>query len=376
MILIHYGEIGIKGKNRAVFENCLIRNISKALRNYAKKIRKEYGRIIVFEENGKEEIKKRLEKIPGIENFSFVHETKLDIEEIKRKALEIAKGKKFTTFKISTKRANKDFPYSSMQVNEIVGEEIRKKLNKKVDLENAELTIFIEIGNKNAYIYTEKYEGVGGLPVGTEGKVISLLSGGIDSPVASWLMMKRGCKVIFVHFYNEKLVAKPSKAEEIVKKLNESQLESIAYYIPFADLQYEIIKEVPAKYRMIVYRRFMARIANELARIEKAKAIVTGDSLGQVASQTLENLLCIYDASSLPVLSPLIGFDKKEIVEMAKKIGTYEISIKPYEDCCTFMVAKHPATKAKLEEIKEMESRVKIDLEKIIERAERKEYKL
>ncbi|MCD6331223.1 MAG: tRNA 4-thiouridine(8) synthase ThiI [Thermoplasmata archaeon] len=376
MILIHYGEIGIKGKNRVVFENCLIRNISKALGNYAKKISKEYGRIIVFEENGKEEIKKRLEKIPGIENFSFVHETKLDIEEIKRKALEIAKGKKFTTFKISTKRANKDFPYSSMQVNEIVGEEIRKKLNKKVDLENAELTIFIEIGNKNAYIYTEKYEGVGGLPVGTEGKVISLLSGGIDSPVASWLMMKRGCKVIFAHFYNEKLVAKPSKAEEIVKKLNECQLESIAYYIPFADLQYEIIKEVPAKYRMIVYRRFMAKIANELARIEKAKAIVTGDSLGQVASQTLENLLCIYDASSLPVLSPLIGFDKKEIVEMAKKIGTYEISIKPYEDCCTFMVAKHPATKAKLEEIKEMESRVKIDLEKIIERAERKEYKL
>lgn len=376
MILIHYGEIGIKGKNRAVFENCLIRNVSKALRGYAKKIRREYGRIIVFEENGKEEIKRRLEKIPGIENFSFVHETKLDIEDIKRRALEVAKEEKFTTFKILTKRANKDFPYSSMQVNEILGEEIRKKLHKKVDLRNAELTIFIEIGSKNAYIYTEKCEGIGGLPVGVEGKVISLLSGGIDSPVASWLMMKRGCNVIFVHFYNEKLVAKPNKAEEIVKKLNESQLESIAYYIPFADLQYEIIKEVPAKYRMIVYRRFMAKIANEIASIEKAKAIVTGDSLGQVASQTLENLLCIYDASSLPVLSPLIGFDKKEIIEMAKKIGTYEISIKPYEDCCSFMVAKHPATKANVEEIREMESRIKIDLDKIIKKADRKEYKL
>ncbi len=376
MILIHYGEIGTKGKNRAVFENCLIRNISKALGECAKKIRREYGRIIVFEENGKEEIKRKLEKIPGIENFSFARETKLDIEDIKRRALEVAKGKKFTTFKISTKRGNKDFPYSSMQVNEIVGEEIRKKLRKKVDLENAELTIFIEIGSKNAYIYTEKCEGIGGLPVGVEGKVISLLSGGIDSPVASWLMMKRGCNVIFVHFYNEKLVAKPNKAEEIVKKLNESQLESIAYYIPFADLQYEIIKEVPAKYRMIVYRRFMAKIANEIASIEKAKAIVTGDSLGQVASQTLENLLCIYDASSLPVLSPLIGFDKKEIIEMAKKIGTYEISIKPYEDCCSFMVAKHPATKANVEEIREMESRIKIDLDKIIKKADRKEYKL
>lgn len=376
MILIHYGEIGTKGKNRVVFENCLIRNISKALGECAKKIRREHGRIIVFEENGKEEIKRKLEKIPGIENFSFAHETKLDIEDIKRRALEVAKGKKFTTFKISTKRGNKDFPYSSMQVNEIVGEEIRKKLRKKVDLRNAELTIFIEIGNRNAYIYTEKYEGIGGLPVGVEGKVISLLSGGIDSPVASWLMMKRGCNVVFIHFYNEKLVAKPSKAEEIVKKLNESQLESIAYYIPFADLQYEIIKEVPAKYRMIVYRRFMAKIANEIASIEKAKAVVTGDSLGQVASQTLENLLCIYDASSLPVLSPLIGFDKKEIIEMAKKIGTYEISIKPYEDCCSFMVAKHPATKAKLEEIREMESRIKIDLYKIIKKADRKEYKL
>lgn len=214
------------------------------------------------------------------------------------------------------------------------------------------------------------------MPVGSQGKVVSLLSGGIDSPVASWLMMKRGCNVIFIHFFNENLVPKPNKVEKIVEKLNESQLESTAYYIPFADLQYEIIKSVPAKYRMIVYRRYMAKIANEIAKIEGAKAIVTGDNLGQVASQTLENLECIYEASSLPIFSPLIGFDKKEIVEMAKKLGTYEISIKPYEDCCSFMVGKHPATKANVEEIKEMEKRIKFDAEKLIEKAEKKEYKL
>lgn len=376
MILVHYGEIGIKGKNRTVFENCLVRNIRRALDGYVKKIEKEYGRIIIFEKNEHEKIKKRLEKLPGIENFSFVYEANLDIEEIKKKALDLAKQKKiFHSFKIDARRANKKFPYNSMQINEIVGDEIRKKLNKKVDLEKAELTIFIEIGNKRAYLYTEKFSGVGGLPVGSQGKVISLLSGGIDSPVASWLMMKRGCEVIFLHFYNENLVAKPEKVEKIIKKLTETQLETKAYFIPFADLQYEIIKTIPAKYRMIVYRRFMTKIAEKIAEKEEAKAIVTGDSIGQVASQTLENLQCIYEAS-MPILSPLIGMDKKEIVDIAKKLGTYEISIKPYDDCCSFMIAKHPATKAKLYEIKEMEKKIEFDLEELIKKAEVKRYRL
>ncbi len=367
MILIHYGEIGLKGKNRASFENCLIENIRKILKNNIEEIYKEYGRIILEEKEraNREEIKHILEKIPGIENFSFSRAVDLDIEKIKGVALEIAKNANFSTFRIRTKRANKDFPYNSIKINEIVGKEIKEKLDKKVDLEKAELTIYIEIGNRNAYIYTEKFNGIGGLPVGSQGKVISLISGGIDSPVSSWLMMKRGCKVVFVHFYNEKLVAYPKKLEEIIGILNQYQIDTTAYFIPFANLQYEIIRYTPAKYRMVVYRRAMMKMANEIAFREGAKAIITGDNIGQVASQTLENLNCIYEASSLPVLAPLIGLNKKEIVELAKKIGTYEASIKPYEDCCSFMVAKHPVTRANLEKIKQIERKLEIKLERI-----------
>lgn len=376
MILIHYGEIGIKGKNRAAFENCLVRNIKKALGNELEKIYKEYGRILV-EEGEKanyEMLKEKLAKIPGIENFSFAHEVDLDIEEMKKMALEIAKNEKFSTFKISARRSNKEFPYSSMQINEIVGKEIKEKLNKKVKLKNPDLTIFIEVGNKKAYVYKEKYDGIGGLPVGSQGKVVALLSGGIDSPVAAWLMMKRGCRVVFIHFYNESLVSSPKKVEEIIEKLTEYQLLSKAYFIPFGTLQYEIIKKVQSKYRMIIYRRMMTRIANKIASMEKAKAVVTGDSVGQVASQTLENIHCIYDASDLPVLSPLIGMDKREIIDMAKRIGTYEISIKPYDDCCSFMVAKHPATRATPDKIKEMEKKIVFDIEEIIEKARVRQY--
>lgn len=371
MILVHYGEIGLKGKNRAIFEKCLIDNIKKALGKV--KIYKEYGRIIIEDGKGAEE---KLKKIPGIENFSLVHIADLDIEEIKKLALEVAKNRKFATFKIDARRANKNFPYNSMQTNEIVGKEIKEKLKKEVDLEKPDLTIYIEIGDKNAFLYTEKVKGIGGLPVGSQGKVVSLISGGIDSPVASWLMMKRGCKVVFIHFYNERLVASPKKLEEIIKILNHYQLQTKAYFIPFADLQFEIIKSVPARYRMIVYRRVMTKIANEIAKREKARAIITGDSVGQVASQTLENLNCIYEASSLPIFTPLIGMDKKEIIEMAKKIGTYEISIRPYEDCCSFMVAKHPVTRANLEKIKEMEEKVIIDIDAIIKKSEIKKYSL
>ena len=378
MILIHYGEIGIKGKNRAVFEDCLVRNIKRALGEEAIKVRKEYGRIIVEEkeEANYDLIKERLSKIPGIENFSFVIVASPDIEDIKEKVFYLASREKFSTFRIAARRSNKNFPYTSMQVNEIIGDEIRKRLRKKVKLEGADLTIFIEIGSKAVYIYKEKFKGLGGLPVGSQGKVVSLLSGGIDSPVAAWLMMKRGCSVIFVHFYNENLVASPRKIEEIIEKLTEYQMESRAYLIPFGSIQYDIVAKIAAKYRMIIYRRIMGRVAERVAEKEGAKAIVTGDSIGQVASQTIENLQCIYSASSLPVLPPLIGMDKREIIDMAKKIGTYEYSIKPYEDCCSFMVARHPATKASLSDIEKMEEKLDIDVEKILEKAEIKEFSL
>jgi len=376
MILIHYGEIGLKGKNRIKFENLLVKNIRRILNDEIVKISREHGRILVFEkENADYEVLvEKLKKLPGIENFSFAIQTSCDIDEIKKNSLKLIKGEDFKSFKVHTKRGDKSFPLTSIQINEMVGEEIKNKMKKEVNLNNPEITIYVEIGRRNAFIYKEKISGVGGLPTGTQGKVISLLSGGIDSPVASWMMMKRGCNVIFLHFYNETIVSYPKKIEEIIQHLTETQIESKAYFVKIGDFQREVIKSVPAKYRMLIYRRFMNKIANEIAKKEKAKGIVTGDSIGQVASQTLDNIICIYSSSNFPVFSPLIGLDKKEIIDIAMKIGTYEFSIKPYDDCCSFMVAKHPAIRAGIEEIKKMEGRIYFSLEKILEEVEIKKF--
>lgn len=367
-VVIHYGEIGIKGKNREFFEKKLVENIKKALGRNGKGVYRRYGRIVAEVEDF-EKAKETLKKIPGIEYFSFAFRVENEIEKIKEKVVEILREKSFETFKIETKRSYKQFPFNSLEVNKIVGEEVVNTLGKKVSLKNPEITVHIEICERESFVYTEKFAGIGGLPVSTGGRVISLLSGGIDSPVASFLMLKRGCKVIFVHFFNRTIntEATLSKIKNIVKKLTEFQLNSKLYLIPFEEIQTEIIKNIPSKYRMIIYRRFMTRIANLILEKEKAKAIVTGDNLAQVASQTLENLSRIYEVSSFPVLSPLIGMDKKEIIELAKKIGTYEISILPYQDCCSFMIAPHPATKSKKEEIEKLEKN--LNVEKLVENA-------
>ncbi len=363
VILIHYGEIGLKGKNRITFENHLLRNVRRALGERVAWARREYGRIIAQEEKDTDyqEIAEILQRLPGIENFSFAHMVSLDMEEIIRAALALAEDTSFSSFKIATKRGNKSFPHTSMQVNEIVGEILQRETNKRVDLENPDLTVFIEISTEHAYVYTTKFYGMGGLPTGSEGRVVSLLSGGIDSPVASWMMMKRGCEVVFLHFYNEDLVATPKKIEELISHLTSFQLSSKAYFIPFGDFQREVIRRISARFRMVVYRRFMMSIAAAVAQKEGAQGIVTGDSVGQVASQTLENIRCIHAASSMPVFSPLIGLNKKEIVQLAQHMGTYHISIKPYDDCCSFMVAKHPVVRANLDEIRELEEKLQGD---------------
>jgi len=365
--VIHYGEIGLKGKNREFFERRLITTINAALKELTKKkAMRKYGRIILPLEGEEEEIKERLMHICGIKYFSFAKIVPLEMEKIKEVALDMVK-KKEGSFKVETSRSNKSFFLNSMEINRLVGEYIVRKTKRKVNLKNPDVTIFIEICEKEAYIYSEKIKGVGGLPVIPSERVVCLLSGGIDSAVASFLMMKRGCRVIFAHFFN-KTIHSPfviKKIERLVETLSSYQLRSRLYIIPFEDIQKEIIKKVPAKQRMIIYRRYMMRIANKIASKEKAKAIVTGDSVAQVASQTLDNLKVIYDASSLPVLPPLIGFDKEETIEIAKKIGTYEISITPYEDCCSFMIAKHPETKAKKREIEELESI--LDIEELVD---------
>ncbi len=369
-IVVHYGEIGIKGANREKFERQLIRNLQLALKNQAKVLR-YYGRIVCnLKENANlEKIKEKLSLMPGIEYFAFAIKTSLDLKKIEQTILKIAKEKNFTTFKIETQRSNKAFPLTSIELNKRLGALIVDKLGKKVKMKNQDITFYVEITEKNAFIYTEKIKGVGGLPVGVSGKVVALVSGGIDSPVASFLMMKRGCKVIVVHFYNKTINTQASleKIKKIAKRLANIQLSLKLYLVPFKKIQKEIIKQIPAKQRMIVYRRFMHRIAERIAKKENAKALVTGDSIGQVASQTLQNINVIYEVNSLPVFAPLIGMNKMETVELAKKIKTYEYSILPYEDCCSFMIAPHPETHADLTKIKKLEE--SLEVEKLVEEA-------
>ena len=349
--VVHYGEIGIKGKNRMFFERKLMNNLKKAT---GKNVKKSDGRLII-EDHVDPEI---LRKIPGVEYFG--HALKVRPDEITKAVDILLKDRDFETFKVIAKRYDKSFPKTSMDVNKEIGAYIVEKYGKKVSMKDYDLGVYIEICKDSVYVYVDRFSGIGGLPVSSQGKVVSLLSGGIDSPVASFFLMKRGCEVVFIHFFNKTLHTRDSlkKVEKLVDKLTEIQLSSRLYLIPFYEIQREIIARVPSKYRMLIYRRSMMRIANMVAEREGAKGIVTGDDLGQVASQTLDNLNCIYSQSRYPVLPPLLGLDKKEIIEIAKKIGTYEISNLPYEDCCSFMIARHPETRGSPEVLEKIESTI------------------
>jgi len=372
-VVCHYHEIGLKGKNRNFFEKKLVENIKKALKpeNF-EWVKRFPGRIVIKlrEEKKSKAIKDKLSCVFGISYFAFAKATKPQLKEIKKTALELISAQKGKSFKIETKRSDKNFPYSSQKVNEIVGEFILKNLKgKSVKLENPKITCFIEILPKISFLYSKKIKGPGGLPVTTSGKIISLISGGIDSPVASYCLIKRGAKLVFVHFHSYPYTSRSSieKVEKIVETLNKFQFSSKLYLVPFGEIQKEILLKIPAQLRIILYRRMMFKIAEMIAKKEKAQALVTGESLGQVASQTLENIRVIDEAVKLPVFRPLIGKDKEEIIQIAKKIGTYEISILPHEDCCARFIPKHPETKARLEEIKKEEK--KLELKKLIAQA-------
>lgn len=346
VIVVHYGEIATKGENRAFFERKLIEAIRKVSNG---EVKRRYGRIEVkFSSKAME----RLAKIPGIRYYGVGYKTSLDMDEIKEAALKVL-PESSKSFRIDASRSNKSFPLNSIEINREVGEFVVKRTGKKVDLKNPDAVVWIEICDKEAYVYSTRVEGVGGLPVGVAGRVVALISGGIDSPVAAFMAMKRGCEIIAVHFFNQTMHSPKvrEKIRTLAQKLAEFQGEVRLYMVPFQDVQMEIIKNVPPKLRMLVYRRSMMRMANIIAEREKCRGIVTGDSLSQVASQTLENLNVIYSASKIVVLPPLIGMDKEEIIQLAKKIGTYEISILPYDDCCSFMIAKHPETRARLEDV-------------------------
>ncbi len=387
VIIIHYHEVGLKGKNRKFFEETLRQNIVKVLDiagvRYLK-ISRVSGRILVYLDEkhliNKEKIAKILNFVFGIAHFSFGWQIKADLEKIQKTLAEILReeisaqvksGKTFKTFRITAKRSEKTFPETSEGINYKVGEYILEKsgLDLKVDLKNPDINCFIEIVEGKALIYFEKTKGLGGLPVGTGGKILSLISSGFDSPVAAWHLIKRGARVSFIHFHSYPRTSKASinNVKELVKILNNYQFGSILHLVPFLDIQREIFSKCEARYRIILYRRFMFRIAERLAEKIGAGALVTGESLGQVASQTLENIRVINAVVSAPVLRPFIGADKEEIISEAKKICTYEISKLPYEDCCSLFTPLHPATKARLKDV-EYEER-KLDAEKLVVKA-------
>ena len=373
-IIIHYSEIAIKKDNRSTFENILIKNLKECLISDISQIYKRFGRVVcvLSDTADLENIKSILSKIPGVFSFSFCLTTIQDLEEIKKTTKEIANNTGFENFRVTSKRSFKGFKYTSQEIDRLVGEEIFENLKKKVKLKNPELEFNIEVTEKEVFVYTNKesFKGIGGLPVGSTGCVLCSLSGGIDSPVSGYMLNKRGCKVVYAHIQSNNLVTKEveEKIFKLCSVLRNYQGRTKLIVIPFSDIQKELLMVVPADYRMIIYRRFMFRIINKLAEREGALGIITGDSVGQVASQTLENLNCIYEASKLPIFSPLIGLNKDEIIDISQKIGTYEISIMPYPDCCSFMVARHPKTRGKIEEVRDIENNIK-DIDGLVENA-------
>jgi len=369
VLLVHYHEIALKARNRPFFVNQLVRNLKRATADFpVKRIQKLPGRLLLelAGENAAQEVAERVRRVFGVANCCSALRCDLDLEVLKDTAAKVLAGRPFQTFRVTARRAYKTFPLTSPQLNEILGTFVRERFPAKVDLKNPELTLFVDILPKEAFIYLEKVRGPGGLPVGVAGRVIALLSGGIDSPVAAYRMMRRGCEVSFVHFHGAPFLDRRTqeKAREIVKLLTRYQYTSRLYLVPFGEVQQEVVVNTPAPYRVLLYRRLMARIAEHLAGLEGAKALVTGESLGQVASQTLENLTVIEEAGKLPVFRPLIGMDKEEITEQAKEIGTYEISIQPDQDCCTLFVPRHPATRATMDDIGRAE--MTLDLDRLV----------
>jgi tRNA uracil 4-sulfurtransferase len=302
----------------------------------------------------------RLKRVIGIASVRIAFRGDADPEVLKNQVLERVKDLRFDSFRVDARRADKSFPFTSMQVNEIIGGYIHDALHRRVDLTHADLVISIEIFNQRVYFSVQSMPGERGLPLGSTGKVVSLLSSGIDSPVASFMMMKRGCHVTFVHFHSYPFTEKSSiyNAVELSRRLTIYQNRSKLYLAPLADIQRAIIMSAPAKLRVVMYRRMMFRLAEKIAAKEHCRGLVTGESLGQVASQTLDNIAAISQAVSLPVLRPLIGMDKDEIIRFARRIGTYETSTEPYDDCCSYLVPPKPETHARLAEVLDVEQKM------------------
>ena len=364
-VLIRYHEIALKKGNRPYFTELLKRNLLAAVRDLGvKEIRSLPARLLVtFKSEIDTQIAiQRIRTVFGVANFSPVERTARDIEVLRTRILKSLNGIHFASFRVDTQRGDKTFSLTSPEINRQLGAAVKEKSGARVDLSHPEFTVTVEILPQDAFFGFDKIPGAGGLPVGASGRVVSLISGGIDSPVAAYRMMQRGCRLIFVHFHSTPYLDKTSqeKVRQLVTALTRHQFLSRLYLVPFGEIQRQIVAVVSRPLRVVLYRRMMLRIAEGVARKEKAKALLTGESLGQVASQTLDNMAVIQQAATLPILRPLVGMDKQEIIDQARRIGTFEISSIPDQDCCQLFVPKHPATKAKPWEVEEAESKLDV----------------
>ncbi|MGA2410454.1 MAG: tRNA uracil 4-sulfurtransferase ThiI [Candidatus Binataceae bacterium] len=361
-----YHEIVLKRGNRSRFVEQLKHNVRAIFADCRiGRIRGEGPRLLIEIPADIDEatVRERAALLFGLQNFTISRPVPLDMDALKREAVAAAREHKAKTFRISTRRAEKRFPLNSMEIDTIVGAEVASTLGLKVDLTNPELDIAIEILPHSAYIADRKYPGAGGLPAGITGRALLLLSGGIDSPVAGWRMMRRGLHIDFVHFHSYPLVSAASreKACELAAHLTRFEARSVIALAPFAEVQRAIVARTLRPLRVVLYRRFMLRIACALAVTLRATALITGESLAQVASQTLENMTVIEAAAVLPILRPLVGMDKNEIIADARRLGTFETSILPDQDCCSLFVPAHPETRARLDQVLAAESCFDID---------------
>ena len=364
-VLVRYHEIALKKGNRAYFTELLKRNLLAAVKDLgAKEIRSLPARLLLTFKNDVPvaTLIERMSTVFGVANFSIVERTARDIDALRGRILDSLNGGRFQSFRIETQRGDKTFPLTSPEINRQLGAAVKEKSGARVDLENAEFTVTVEILPRDAFFGFNKIAGAGGLPVGSSGRVAALISGGFDSPVAAYRMMQRGCRIIFVHFHSVPYQDKTSqeKVRQLVQLLTRHQFTSRLYMVPFAEIQRQIVAAVARPLRVVLYRRMMLRIAEAIARQEKAKALITGESLGQVASQTLDNMAVIQQAARLPILRPLVGMDKQEIIDQARRIGTFEVSSVPDQDCCQLFVPKHPATKARFIDVEEDETKLDV----------------
>ena len=369
LLLVRYGEIFLKGLNRPYFIRALVRKIRYALRGMGAEVWVNDGRIFVRGFSDLDECIDRVTRVFGVHSVCpAVEMPKEDFDAICAKAVEMTEGLS-GTFKVNARRSDKRYPMNSPAINEEAGYRILQAHPElKVDVHNPEHVVNIEIRDQ-AYLYVKVIPAVGGMPVGTNGNAALLLSGGIDSPVAGWMIAKRGVQICAVHVHSYPYTSDRAREKvlDLARELSFSCCGIKVFVVPFTEIQMAIHEKCPEEYTTLIMRRYMMRIAERIAREQECEALVTGESIGQVASQTMTALGCTDDVAGMPVFRPLIGFDKSEIISIARKIGTLEISELPYEDCCTVFTPRHPATHPKMEKILEGESR--LDTEELIARA-------